>query len=38
MKNWIDFDTATVFAIPLVDPVGGTRVCEGVLIEGPPGG
>ena len=37
MKNWIDFDTATVFAIPLVDPVGGTRVCEGVLIEGPQG-
>ncbi|NBP84501.1 MAG: O-succinylbenzoate synthase, partial [Mycobacteriaceae bacterium] len=37
MKTWIDFDGAAVFAIPLTDPVGGVRACEGVLIEGPQG-
>lgn len=37
MKTWIDFDTAPVFAIPLIDPVGGVKVCEGMLIEGPQG-
>lgn len=37
MKTWIDFDGAAVFAVPLTDPVGGVRACEGVLIEGPQG-
>ena len=37
MKTWIDFDDAPVFAIPLVDAVGGLTVCEGMLIEGPQG-
>ena len=37
MKTWIDFDDAQVFAIPLVDSVGGVSVCEGMLIEGPQG-
>lgn len=37
MKTWIDFDTAPVFAIPLVDQVGGRTGCEGMLIEGPQG-
>lgn len=34
MKTWIDFDSAAVFAIPLLDEPG---VCEGMLIEGPQG-
>lgn len=37
MKTWIDFDSAPVFCVPLVDPVGGVSVCEGMLIEGPQG-
>lgn len=37
MKTWIDFDGAPVFCVPLVDPVGGVSVCEGMLIEGPQG-
>ena len=37
MKTWIDFDSAPVFAIPLTDELGGRRVCEGMLIEGPQG-
>ena len=37
MKTWIDFADASVFAIPLIDPVGGVRVYEGMLIEGPQG-
>jgi len=37
VKNWIDFDAAAVFAIPLTDTVGGAAVCEGMLIEGPQG-
>ena len=37
MKTWIDFDSAPVFAIPLIDEVDGTRFCEGMLIEGPQG-
>ena len=37
MKTWIDFDDAPIFAIPLVDAVGGLTVCEGMLIEGPQG-
>lgn len=37
MKTWIDFDSAPVFAIPLIDDVGGVTVCEGMLIEGPQG-
>ncbi len=37
MKTWIDFDGAPVFAIPLLDSVGGVSVCEGMLIEGPQG-
>lgn len=37
MKTWIDFDGAPIFAVPLIDPVGGVRVCEGMLIEGPQG-
>ncbi|MFN8071150.1 MAG: enolase C-terminal domain-like protein [Mycobacterium sp.] len=37
MKTWIDFDAAPVFAIPLIDAVGGRTVCEGMLIEGPQG-
>ena len=34
MKNWIDFDDAPVFLIPLTD---GPGLCEGMLIEGPQG-
>lgn len=37
MKTWIDFDAAPVFAIPLVDEVGGVQICQGMLIEGPQG-
>lgn len=37
MKTWIDFDNAPIFAIPLIDDVGGLRFCEGMLIEGPQG-
>ena len=37
MKTWIDFDAAPIFAIPLTDDVGGSAVCEGMLIEGPQG-
>ena len=37
MKTWIDFDSAPVFTIPLIDPVGTVSVCEGMLIEGPQG-
>ncbi|MEI6251541.1 MAG: o-succinylbenzoate synthase [Mycobacteriaceae bacterium] len=37
MKTWIDFDAAPVFAIPLIDDIGGSAVCEGMLIEGPQG-
>ena len=37
MKTWIDFDAAPIFAIPLIDDVGGFAVCEGMLIEGPQG-
>ncbi|MGI9163011.1 MAG: o-succinylbenzoate synthase [Mycobacterium sp.] len=37
MKTWIDFDDAPVFAIPLIDAIGGVTVCEGMLIEGPQG-
>jgi O-succinylbenzoate synthase len=37
VKTWIDFDAAPIFAIPLTDDVGGTAVCEGMLIEGPQG-
>lgn len=37
MKTWIDFGDASVFAIPLIDAVGGVRVYEGMLIEGPQG-
>lgn len=37
MKTWIDFDGAPVFAIPVLDSVGGVSVCEGMLIEGPQG-
>ncbi len=40
MKTWIDFDTAPVFSIPLLDDrVGadGLSACEGMLIEGPQG-
>ncbi len=37
MKTWIDFAEASVFAIPLIDAVGGVRVYEGMLIEGPQG-
>lgn len=37
MRTWVDFDAATVFAIPLADDVGGVGRCEGMLIEGPQG-
>ena len=37
MKTWINFADASVFAIPLIDAVGGVRVYEGMLIEGPQG-
>lgn len=37
MKTWIDFDSAPAFCVPLVDPVGGVSVCQGMLIEGPQG-
>jgi O-succinylbenzoate synthase len=37
VKTWIDFDAAPIFAIPLTDDVGGSAVCEGMLIEGPQG-
>ena len=37
MKTWIDFDGAPVFGIPLTDALGGVRVFEGMLIEGPQG-
>jgi O-succinylbenzoate synthase len=37
VKTWIDFDAAPVFAIPLLDAVGGRTLCEGMLIEGPQG-
>lgn len=37
MKTWIDFDSAPVFCVPLIDPVGGLSACEGMLIEGPQG-
>ncbi len=37
MKTWIDFDSAPVFCVPLIDPVGGVSMCEGMLIEGPQG-
>lgn len=37
MRNWVDLDAARVFAIPLTDEVGGRRICEGMLIEGPQG-
>ncbi len=37
MKTWIDFDAAPVFVIPLIEPIGGVTVCEGMLIEGPQG-
>lgn len=37
MKTWIDFDHAPVFEIPLTDALGGQRVFQGMLIEGPQG-
>lgn len=37
MRNWVNLDAARVFAIPLTDEFGGSRWCEGVLIEGPQG-
>jgi len=37
MKTWIDFDEATVFAVPLTDELDGLRVYQGMLIEGPQG-
>jgi O-succinylbenzoate synthase len=37
VKTWIDFERASVFAIPLVDEVDGLGECQGMLIEGPQG-
>ena len=37
MKTWIDFDEATVFAIPLTDKLDGLQAYQGMLIEGPQG-
>ncbi|MDV3126397.1 o-succinylbenzoate synthase [Mycobacterium sp. 21AC1] len=37
MKTLIDFDSAPVFAIPLIDPVGQVTMHHGMLIEGPQG-
>ena len=37
MRTWIDFDEAPVFEIPLIDEIGGRRVHQGMLIEGPQG-
>ncbi len=37
MKTLIDFEDAPVFSIPVIDAFGGTRVHEGMLIEGPQG-
>lgn len=37
MQTLIDFDDARPFALPVLDPVYGTTVAEGLLIEGPQG-
>ena len=37
MKTWIDFERAPVFEIALTDDLGGQRVFQGMLIEGPQG-
>jgi O-succinylbenzoate synthase len=37
VRTWIDFDEAPVFEIPLIDEIGGRRVHQGMLIEGPQG-
>ena len=37
MKTLIDFETAAVFAIPMLDVAGHETVREGMLVEGPQG-
>lgn len=37
MQTLIDFERAPVFAIPIIAPVGGLTVREGMLLEGPQG-